>query len=143
MFITEAFAQTAQAPGGAGSLSSLLIPMIAIFIIMYLLILRPQQQRMKAHRDMISALKRGDVVVTAGGLIGKVIRVTSDDEVLVELAEGVRVRVIRMTISEVRTRTDVREVDNKRSSRKEAANDDDENDTGQQAAANDTDPKKD
>jgi preprotein translocase subunit YajC len=102
MFITEAFAQT----GGATSSTSLLIqfaPIILIFVIMYFLILRPQRQKAKTHQEMIANLRRGDTVVTSGGLIGKVAKV-EDAELLVELAEGVRVRVVRGTVSEVRAK---------------------------------------
>ena len=80
---------------------SFLIPMIAIFAVVYFLIIRPQNQRLKQHRDMVSALKRGDVVVTAGGVIGKVQRV-QEEECLVEIADGVRIRVLKGTISDVR-----------------------------------------
>ncbi|WP_342776863.1 preprotein translocase subunit YajC [Hankyongella ginsenosidimutans] len=67
--------------------------------------MRPQQKRMKAHREMISSVKRGDTVVTAGGLIGKVTRV-QDDEVQVELAENVRVRAVKSTLADIRTKSD-------------------------------------
>ncbi len=102
MFITPAWAQ-ASGGGAAGGLLQIL-PFIAIFAIMYFLIIRPQQKRLKQHQEMVEALTRGDTVVTAGGLIGKVVKVTSDDELLVELASDVRVKVVRQTISEVRTR---------------------------------------
>jgi preprotein translocase subunit YajC len=102
MFITEAFAQT----GTAASSSSLLLqfaPILLIFVIMYFLILRPNQQRQKAHREMVANLRRGDTVVTGGGFIGKVAKV-EDNEVQVELAEGLRVKVVRGTITEVRAK---------------------------------------
>ncbi len=126
MFITAAYAQTAQAPGG-GNVLFQMAPFILILVIMYFLILRPQQKKMQQHRDMIGGLKRGDVVVTAGGLVGKVTKLAGDAELQVELAEGVRVRVIRSTISEVRTRGDVREADARKAmARADADNDDDE-----------------
>jgi preprotein translocase subunit YajC len=81
-----------------------LLPFLLIFVIIYFLILRPQQKRVKAHREMVAQIRRGDTVVTAGGLIGKVSKVIDDAEVQIELAEGVRVRVVRPTISEVRAR---------------------------------------
>ncbi len=102
MFISTAYAQGAPAAGGGDFLISLL-PFIAIFAIMYFLIIRPQQRRMKEHREMVARLRRGDEVVTAGGIIGKVTKV-DDDELRVEVAEGVRVRVVRGTISQVRTK---------------------------------------
>ena len=82
------------------------IPLILIFAIMYFLIIRPQQQRLKAHREMISNVRRGDGVVTAGGLIGKVTKVIDDNEIQVEIADGVRVRAMKSTISEVRAKGD-------------------------------------
>lgn len=104
MFVTPAFAQAA--PGGAaGLLSSPLFLLVPMFAIMYFLVIRPQQKRAKQHREMVAALRRGDTVVTSGGMIGKVARV-ADDEILVELAENVRVRVLRNTISEVRGKTE-------------------------------------
>lgn len=102
MFITPAYAQAA----GGGATSGLLqiLPFVAIFAIMYFLIIRPQQKRIKEHKEMVGSLARGDTVVTAGGLIGKVVKVTNDNDLLVELASDVRVKVIRSTISEVRTK---------------------------------------
>ncbi|MDO5604236.1 MAG: preprotein translocase subunit YajC [Paracoccus sp. (in: a-proteobacteria)] len=102
MFVTPAYAQTAGA-GGAGAIAQF-IPLILIFVIMYFLILRPQQKRVRQHRDMVQALKRGDQVVTQGGLIGKVTDV-KDDEVSVEIAQGVKVRVVRATIAQVINKT--------------------------------------
>ncbi|TXG81221.1 MAG: preprotein translocase subunit YajC [Sphingomonadales bacterium] len=104
MLISTAYAQTA-APGAAPSPLFQIVPFIAIFAIFYFLLIRPQQKRMKAHREMISSVKRGDTVVTAGGLIGKVTRV-QDDEVQVELAENVRVRAVKSTLTDIRTKSD-------------------------------------
>ncbi len=103
MFVTPAFAQAA-APGGGGGLIVQLLPFILIFAIIYFLILRPQQKRAKAHREMVSALRRGDSVVTSGGLIGKVVKVLDDNEISVEVAEGVKVRLLRSSVSEVRSK---------------------------------------
>lgn len=103
MFVSPAYAQGAPSPGGSDFLISLL-PFILIFAIMYFLIIRPQQRRLKDHRDMVSNVRRGDEVVTQGGIIGKVTRVTSDDELQVEIADGVRVKLVRSTISQVRTK---------------------------------------
>ena len=105
MFITPAFAQTAGA-AGAGSLVSSLVPFVLIFGIMWLLLIRPQQKKAKEHRSMIEALRRGDQVVTAGGLIGKVSKVKEDGEVEIEIAEGVKVRVVRSTITGVLSKTE-------------------------------------
>ncbi|MFP4538943.1 MAG: preprotein translocase subunit YajC [Dichotomicrobium sp.] len=106
MFITPAMAQTA-APGGSNIILQLM-PFILIFAIMYFLIIRPQQKRLKAHREMVSNVKRGDTVVTAGGLVGKVASVVDDDEIRVDIADGVRVNVVRNTLSEVRPKGEVR-----------------------------------
>ena len=88
--------------------SSLLIniaPFVAIFAIFYLFVIRPQQQRAKQHRDMLDNLRRGDTVVTAGGVVGKVSKVKDDGEVMVEVADGVQIRVIKATLGEVRSKT--------------------------------------
>lgn len=103
MLVTPAYAQAAGGAGGAEFVISLL-PFILIFVIMYFLIIRPQRNRMKAHQEMVSGLKRGDTVVTAGGLIGKITKVVDDNEIQVEFAEGMRVRVVRNTVTEVRAR---------------------------------------
>ncbi len=108
MFITEAYAQAGAGPGGSSMLFQLL-PFVMILAIMYFLIIRPQQKRVKTHQDMIGSIRRGDTVVTAGGMVGKVSKLIGDAELQVELAEGVKVRVVRSTIAEVRTRGDVRE----------------------------------
>lgn len=100
MFIKEAFAQTPGA-GGSDFLVSML-PLILIFVVFYFLLIRPQQQKMKAHKAMISAVKRGDKVLTAGGIFGTVTKVEdADDVVVVEIAKEVRVRVARSTISDL------------------------------------------
>jgi len=107
MFITPALAQTTTAPGGSNIILQLM-PFILIFAIMYFLIIRPQQKRLKAHREMVASVKRGDTVVTAGGLVGKVVSVVDDDEIRVDIADGVRVSVVRSTLSEVRPKGEVR-----------------------------------
>lgn len=109
MLVTPAFAQDgAAATDPTGGLLSI-VPLLLIFGIMfYFMIFRPQQQRMKAHREMISKVRRGDTVVTSGGLIGKVSKVVAegDDELQVEIAEGTRVRIARQMISEVRAKAE-------------------------------------
>lgn len=102
MFITPAYAQAAG-PGGTDMLMSLL-PFVLIFVIMYFLILRPQQKKVKAHQEMVKSVRRGDTVVTTGGLIGKVSRVVDDSEIELQLAEGVKIRQLRSMISEVRAK---------------------------------------
>jgi preprotein translocase subunit YajC len=106
MFITPAFAQGALF-GLSGDTNSMIVqfmPLILIIVIMYFLILRPQQQRVKRHQEMVKALRRGDTVVTNGGLVGKVTKVVDDDQVEVEIADSVRVRQMRSMISEVRAK---------------------------------------
>jgi preprotein translocase subunit YajC len=95
------FAYAQAAPGAFDYLNSLLIPTMLIIGIMYFLMIRPQQKRLKEHQAMVATLRRGDTVVTSGGIIGKVARV-DEQEVQIEIAEGVKIKVVRSTISEVR-----------------------------------------
>jgi preprotein translocase subunit YajC len=106
MLISPAFAQGLFGGGGGGSSDMLLslMPFILIFVIMYFLILRPQQKRVKEHREMVTALRRGDTVVTTGGLVGKITKVVDDNEIELQLAEGVRVRQMRQMVTDVRAR---------------------------------------
>jgi preprotein translocase subunit YajC len=82
------------------------IPLILIFAIMYFLLIRPQQKKVKEHQAMVAALRRGDQVVTQGGIIGKVVKVKEDGEIDVEIAEGVKVRVVQSTIATVVSKTE-------------------------------------
>jgi preprotein translocase subunit YajC len=107
MFATPAFAQAADSgiggllnPAGIGSI----LPFVLIFVIMYFLILRPQRTKQRQHQELIANVRRGDTVVTTGGLIGKVAKVVDEGELQIDLAEGVRVRVVRSMISEVRAK---------------------------------------
>jgi preprotein translocase subunit YajC len=102
MLISPAFAQ-GGAMGGDNLLVSLL-PFILIFVIMYFLILRPQQKRVKQHAEMVKNVRRGDTVITSGGLVGKVTKVIDDDQIEVEVASDVRVRQMRSMISDVRAK---------------------------------------
>lgn len=105
MLISPAHAQAAAgAPGATEAALLQLLPLVFIFVIFWFLIIRPQQKRLKAHRDMIAAVKRGDTVVTGGGLVGKVTKV-AEDEVEVELAPNMRVRAVKSTLSDVRNPT--------------------------------------
>ena len=81
---------------------STLVPLVLLFGIFYFLLIRPQQQRIKTHAQMVEAVRRGDTVVTAGGLIGKVAKVKDDGELMVEIADNVQVRVLKSTLTEVR-----------------------------------------
>ena len=102
MFATPAYAQGAD----AGSAFASFIPLILIFLIMYFLLIRPQQKRLKDHKAMVEALRRGDQVLTQGGIIGKVTKVNEDGVLEVEIAEGVRVRIPRATIAQVMAKTE-------------------------------------
>ena len=104
MFISNAYAQTGGA-GQPGILESIL-PLALIFVIFYFLLIRPQQKKMKQHREMVSNVRRGDKVVTGGGIVGTVSRVSDDGEVTVEIAEGVKVKIVRDTISAVVSKTE-------------------------------------
>jgi preprotein translocase subunit YajC len=104
--ITPAFAQGTSAAGGADMIIQF-VPFILIFVIMWFLIIRPQQRRVKEHQEMLKNVRRGDTVVTSGGIIGKVTRVTDDGpDIDVEIADGVRVKVARSMISEVRAKSE-------------------------------------
>jgi len=105
MFISNAYAQTAAGADPTTGIVMQVLPLVLVFIVFYFLLIRPQQQARKRHMEMVQALKKGDVVVTSGGLIGKV-KSVQDDEVRVELAPNVDVRVIRATIAEVRGKTE-------------------------------------
>ena len=103
--ITPAFAQASGAGGGADMLIQL-VPFLLIFVIMWFLIIRPQQRRAKAHQELIKSVRRGDTVVTSGGMIGKVSKVVDDAEIEVEIADGVRVRIVRGMIQDVRSKSE-------------------------------------
>lgn len=105
MFVTPAFAQTAGA-AGAGSAVASFLPLVLIFAIMYFLLIRPQQKKMKDLKAMVDGLRRGDQVLTQGGIIGKVVKVGDDGILEVEIAEGVKVKIPRHTISQVMNKTE-------------------------------------
>lgn len=105
MFITEAFAQTAPAAAPASTdLLMSVLPFLLIFVVMYFLIIRPQRAAMKRREELLKNIRRGDQVVTGGGIVGKVTKVVDDKELEVELAEGIKVRVVRSGITEVRVK---------------------------------------
>lgn len=131
MFISTAYAQSAS-PGGGDFLIQLL-PLVLIFVVFYFLLIRPQQKRMKEHKEMLGAVRRGDRIVTNGGLVGTVTRVDEDDDMLtVEIADGVRVKVLRSMLSDVRGKG---EPISKAGNKKKNAKDDE--------PANDADAEKD
>ena len=110
MFISPAYAQAA---GGGGDMIGFLLPLVAMIGIFYFLVMRPQQKRMKAHQEMVSNLKRGDTVVTNGGLIGKVKKVVDEKEAMVEFSEGVSIKVMKDMIATVRVKGEPAADDNK------------------------------
>jgi preprotein translocase subunit YajC len=81
-----------------------MLPLLAIFVIFYFLLIRPQQQKMKQHAAMVEAVRRGDVVVTSGGIVGKVTKVKDDGEVMVEIADNVQIRVVKTTLADVKSK---------------------------------------
>jgi preprotein translocase subunit YajC len=117
MFISPAYAQAAAgAPGGFDIMS--IVPLILIFVVFYFLLIRPQQKKVKEHREMVTNLRRGDKIVTTGGIIGTITKVVSEGEIQLEIAEGVRVRCARSMIANLYARGE-------------------EEDEGDKAAAND------
>ncbi len=105
MFVTPAYAQAAGA-GGAGAAIGSFLPLILIFGIMYFLLIRPQQKKMKDLKAMVEALRKGDQVLTQGGIVGKIHRVGDDGVLEVEIADGVRVKVLKHTIVQVMNKTE-------------------------------------
>ena len=101
MLVSPAYAQAA---GGGSDMLISLLPFVLIFVIMYFLILRPQQRRVKQHQEMVKNVRRGDTIVTSGGMVGKVTKVIDDDHLEVEVADGVRVRQMRQMVSDVRAK---------------------------------------
>lgn len=110
MFVTPAFAQSTGAATGSGALdfltgpNGIFVPMLIVLVIMYFLVIRPQRTAAKKLQETLNNIRRGDTVVTSGGIIGKVSKVPTDTEVEVEIADGVRVRVVRSTITDVRAK---------------------------------------
>ncbi len=104
MFASPAYAQAAGGSAAGGFAG--FIPIILIFAIMYFLMIRPQQKKMKDHQAMVAALRRGDQIVTQGGVIGKVTKVKEDNELEVEIAADVKVRVVRSTVVQVMSKTE-------------------------------------
>jgi preprotein translocase subunit YajC len=103
MFISPAFAQAIGTPG-AGDFLGMVLPLVLIMGVFYFLLIRPQQRKQKEHHQSLSKIARGDTIVTHGGLIGKVTKLVDDHELQVEVGEGVKVRVLRSGVAEIRTR---------------------------------------
>jgi preprotein translocase subunit YajC len=110
MFVTPAYAQGSLGSlfgggaGGDGGMLMSLLPFALIFVIMYFLILRPQQKRVKQHQEMVKNVRRGDTVITNGGLVGKVTKVIDDDQIEIEIADDVRIRQMRQMVTDVRAK---------------------------------------
>lgn len=103
MFVTPAYAQAVPSP--VDPLGGLLVPMLLMLLIFYFFLIRPQSQRAKQHRDRMNAVRRGDTVITSGGMVGKVLKVSdTSDEIEVELADNLKVRVIKSTLMDVRSK---------------------------------------
>lgn len=105
MFVSTAYAQTADAAGGGTDMIVQFLPLILIFVVFYFLLIRPQQKKMKEHKAMLEGIRRGDRVVTGGGIIGTVTRADAD-ELQVEIADGIRVRCVRSTINVILAKTE-------------------------------------
>lgn len=103
MFFSPAYAQAADAAGSNPLMQ--MAPIVLIFVIFYFLLIRPQMTARKKHMEMVSNVRRGDTVVTAGGIIGKVTKVLESEEVMVELADNVTVKVVKSTLTDVRNKT--------------------------------------
>ncbi len=106
MWITPAYAQAAAPGGGASGFEQYLqfFPIVVIIAIMYVLMFRPQQKRAKQHQEMVKNLRKGDSVVTQGGTLGKVTKLVDDEQIEIEIADGVRVRQMRSMVTEVRAK---------------------------------------
>ena len=137
MLISTAYAQTAGAGGGDFLIQ--LAPLVLIFVVFYFLLIRPQQKRMKEHKEMLANVRRGDRIVGNGGLIGTVTKVSDDDDTLtVEIADGVRVQMARGMLAEVRGKGEpVSKPAKKKASKSDAAQDISKQDTAKQDTAND------
>jgi preprotein translocase subunit YajC len=104
MFITEAFAQTPGTGAGSADILMSILPFLLIFVVMYFLIIRPQRAALKRREELLKNIRRGDQVVTGGGIVGKVTKVIDDGELEVEIADGIKIRVVRSGVTEVRVK---------------------------------------
>lgn len=136
MFISTAYAQTAGAGDGAlgmgGGLVQLL-PIVAIFVIFYFLLIRPQQRKAKEHKALLSSVRRGDRVVTGGGILGMVTKVLDESYVQVEIAEGVKVKVLKSTIADIPSRTAPAQSSSKRDDKRDEEDEADEDEARDEA----------
>ena len=124
MLISTAYAQGAGGLFDSQSAMVQFLPLVLIFVVFYFLLIRPQQKKQKDHRALLDTLRRGDRIVTGGGIIGTVNKVTSPDEIEVDIAQGVRVRVVRSTVTTVLAKPDpaaAREAASERPNRRRGA----------------------
>jgi len=133
MFVSTAYAQAAGAAAGPGGLEAL-FPLVLIFVVFYFLLIRPQTKKAKEHKNMLSAIRRGDKVVTGGGIIGTITKVIDDNEVTVEIADGVKVRVQRALIATVLSKTEPVNDDKKDKKDKKGKEDDKDANSGSEEA---------
>lgn len=138
MLISPAWAQGAGG-GGLGGIEGLL-PLVLIFVVFYFLLIRPQQKKAKQHREMIAALRRGDRIVTNGGLVGTISRIVNDGELMLEIADGVKVRVMRSMIAESLSKTEPAPAKGRKDRDREEEDDDreEDDDAGEEEYAEDT-----
>ena len=101
MFVTPAYAQTA---GGGGDLVMSILPFVLMFVIFYFLLIRPQRKQMQERKEMLANIRRNDTIITGGGVVGKITKVIDDNEVEVEIAKDVKVRVMRNLVADVRVK---------------------------------------
>jgi len=108
MFVTPAYAQAAGAPAGGGLTDILvqLMPILLLVVIFWFLIFRPQQKRLKAQQAMLGAIRRGDTVVTTGGIVGKVTKAVEGEDLEVEISQGVKVKIVRSMVADVRSKAE-------------------------------------
>ena len=129
MLISPAYAQAAGAAPG-GDLFAQFMPLLLIFVVFYFLLIRPQQRKQKVHKEMLGALRRGDKVITGGGIIGTVTKVKSDTEAQVEIADGIKVLVARDTIATVMAKTEPADKSNDKNDNDDASSDGNKKDEG-------------
>ncbi len=127
MFVSKALAQSGSAPGSQG-LIEFLLPLVLIFVVFYFLLIRPQQKKAKAHKEMVNSASRGDMVVTAGGIRGKVMKVDNDGYVSVEISPGVRVDALQATLADVVKKSDLSKISNKKNKNSDNSAQSDSND---------------
>ncbi|MCQ0987485.1 preprotein translocase subunit YajC [Jiella marina] len=113
MFVTEAFAQTGAPTGGGSEILITILPFVAVFAIMYFLIIRPQRTAMKKREEMLKNIRRGDTIVTGGGIVARVTKVLENGELEVQISDQVRVRVLQAMVSDVRVKGEPTAANNK------------------------------